>query len=553
MSVMCLVFDKERKYYSLLADIFDITGHKLLVAFSEDKAKELLKVSNPSIIILTKQDINFWLELLKEGLYIYPFVFVRDYEEGESLKGYGLGEENFIVLPFNPLELLSKVLGLSKNPSTGFNAILKLIRDNLSAVARYNYQEGVCEIYISKGIVKGSTCSPDVIRRIIAEGRAPELSPYYDMGSHVKYLFKNNAEFISLLFERELITQKEVEEPTTPEVIEVASYTDLSQPMELGVNFYWVGHARKDSLFHRNSYLCIYEKDDIKVPILINPGSVEDYPHVRAKIEQIVGTIDALKAVVLFGSFADELYSIVRFLQANKRLFILTSIPIALQLSFMGVPMNRIRVFESLPNHTLRLATGDTLRFIPVNGFKDHFFVFDEGNLRVFTGRLFSSLSLYEEFNPIGQAEIENVEIYLKSNHLCKEYAEALIKNLSPHTECIFPSLGNPVRDIEGVKALLRKIFEKPQETVDNSKLIQACEEVISELEASYDEKAKEVLMELSQYVYIEDGKVADTLIEASYLPKLILSLMLTKGVKATLIKEALRKFYKIGVAVPTI
>ncbi|RMH05673.1 MAG: DNA-binding response regulator, partial [Aquificota bacterium] len=269
MGVMCLILDKERRYHSLLADIFNITGHKLLVAFDEGKVKELLKISNPEIIILPRQDLDFWLELLKEGAYLYPFVLVKDYEEGESLITYGLGEENFIVLPFNPLELLSKIVGLSKNPSKGFNALLKLMRDSLSAVVKYYHQEGVCDVYVSKGVVKGSTCDPKVLREAIAEGKAPEMEPYYDMGSEVKHLFKNNSDFITLLFEREQIPQiLPVEVSRLWESPSYVKEIDLSKPVELAPNLYWVGHAKEESLFQRNSYLCIYEKGNIKVPVL---------------------------------------------------------------------------------------------------------------------------------------------------------------------------------------------------------------------------------------------------------------------------------------------
>jgi hypothetical protein len=42
-----LLFDKEKKLYPIFGDILDITGHKLLVALDEKKAKDLLKAVSP--------------------------------------------------------------------------------------------------------------------------------------------------------------------------------------------------------------------------------------------------------------------------------------------------------------------------------------------------------------------------------------------------------------------------------------------------------------------------------------------------------------------------
>ncbi|MDT7911143.1 MAG: hypothetical protein RQ827_03320, partial [Thermocrinis sp.] len=65
-----LLFDKEKKLYPIFGDILDITGHKLLVALDEKKAKDLLKAVPPDFLILRWKDRDFFRELLKEGYFV---------------------------------------------------------------------------------------------------------------------------------------------------------------------------------------------------------------------------------------------------------------------------------------------------------------------------------------------------------------------------------------------------------------------------------------------------------------------------------------------------
>jgi hypothetical protein len=47
-----LLFDKEKRFYPIFGDILDITGHKLMVALDEKKAKDLLKAVPLDFLIL---------------------------------------------------------------------------------------------------------------------------------------------------------------------------------------------------------------------------------------------------------------------------------------------------------------------------------------------------------------------------------------------------------------------------------------------------------------------------------------------------------------------
>ena len=94
MGVLCLLLDKRKQYFPLLVDIFNVTGHKLLVALEEEKAFEFLRVSSPEVLLLSIEDMDFWFKVLKSGKYITPIFFIDRYEEADKLKEDGLRDVN---------------------------------------------------------------------------------------------------------------------------------------------------------------------------------------------------------------------------------------------------------------------------------------------------------------------------------------------------------------------------------------------------------------------------------------------------------------------------
>ncbi|WP_205006374.1 hypothetical protein, partial [Escherichia coli] len=103
------------------------------------------------------------------------------------------------------------------------------------------------------------------------------------------YTYKNTWDFFS-----KILSYEEEKVVGTISVKEVYTPIDLSQPIRLEENFYWVGSENKRSLFQKNVYLRIFEKDNISIPLLINIGGFQDYPIIRLKIEQIIGSMDII-------------------------------------------------------------------------------------------------------------------------------------------------------------------------------------------------------------------------------------------------------------------
>lgn len=565
MGVLCLLLDKKKQYFPLLADIFNVTGHKLLIALEEEKAFEFLNVSSPEVLLLPIEDLNFWFKVLKTGKYLLPIFFVEEYEEAQKLKRYGLREVNYIVLPFNPMELLTKIVNISKETYEQahldylgpINLLFRFVRSGATLCLSIEGKERVCTLYISQGSIKGSTCDVVRLTELIAEEGKVKLEPYRE--GEPPYTFNDNWAFISSVIygyvPEAVATKPKAEETPLPEEkqppLEYA--IDLSQPIELKEGFYWVGVEDSKGLLQKNSYLRIYEKDSIKVPILINVGTPKDYALIRTKVEQIVSTVDAVKGLILLGSGVDEASGVVNFLQSNQRAFVITSLSIAQKLKALGIPMSRIRTIESFPGGRLRLATGHTLKFIPTPFLPEagSFVVLEEGKGYLFTGKFLSSLRSIEEFNPFMDTEVEDVFLYTGLNIPSKDILTSALKRIkSEGVLFVYPMFGNPILSEHTLKETFERLSSIPSNfyEFDRDVVLDICEGLLKLLKDSPEtNEVKSFFEDLNQFVYMEDTKIYQVLVDVEMLPSLMLGLMLTKGVDPSIIKETIRRFYLAG------
>ncbi len=566
MGVFCMLLDKKKQYFSLLADIFNITGHKLLIAFDEEKALELLKVSEPEVIIMPEEDIDFWFKLLELGKYIMPILFVESYEEAEKLLKYGLKEVNYEVLPFNPIELLTKVVSLSKDPQDTaslsrlgpMNLLIKLLRKGITSALIIEGEGKACGIYIYKGIIEGCSCRMEDLSDLFSKDVKIKLDIYQKEKAVINYKYKDNWEFFSSLVygytPKPSISQPALGVERVPPTKPVL---DLSQSIEISHGLFWVGSPQRYGLIQRNAYLRIYERDNIKVPVLINIGTVQDYVLIRSKLEQVVGTIEAVKAVVVLSSGVDDCSGIVNFLQSNQKAFVITSLSIAQRLRTLGIPQARIRTFETFPNKRLRLATGDVLRFLslPFLPEKGSFAVLEESTGFLFTGSFLSSFCTYEELNPLEDVDTEDVLVYANLIIPSQDLLNRSLKRINrEEINTILPMFGNPIHS----KDRIREIFDKLEigilvvpEVRDSQVFLEACNSLLTFLKNNLEAQEFQSLLEgLGSFVYMEDNKIVEPFVDPEDIPSLILSLMYAKDTNPAVIKKAINYLHTAGISI---
>ncbi|MFN3598482.1 MAG: hypothetical protein ACK4VK_01920 [Aquificaceae bacterium] len=552
MGVLCLLLDKEEKYLHLLSDLFKVTGHELLIALNEEEALEFLKIHSPDIVLMPLEDIDFWIRILEEENYLPPIFLVEKPEGFESFKKFGFTDMNCISLPLNPIELFSNIVHLSRSIAKNYkldrlgfvNILIKLLKSKKSLILSLESKEKTCDLYILNGSIKGSNCDKKEILWFVENKASVQLKAYKDLNP--QYVFENNWDFFSMFMIeplKRLITKGIYSENI-----------DLKQPIELKEGFYWIGVESKKGLFQKNVYLRIYEKGDIKIPILINIGTLRDYPTIKSKLDKVVGSVDMIKGIILLGSEIDEASGIFGFLRTNSTASVITSMSIANRLRNSGVSQNRIRTIEALPGGRLKLATEENLKFIPIPflpGVGD-FMVLEEGKGYLFTGRFLSSLCSIEEFNPCKEADEEDVVFYASLNMPSQNLISTLLKKVeSEKISSVYPMFGNPVFSKNALKEIFEKLGEisKSSPQIKKGIILEICENILISLE-EYPEKAeiKPFLEEFNKFVYLESGKIMQSFIGIKDLPNLIVNLMLSMDINPRFVKDVIKKLYRAGV-----
>jgi hypothetical protein len=567
-----LLFDKEKRFYPIFGDILDITGHKLIVALDEKKAKDLLKAGLPDFLILRWKDIDFFWEILKEGYFVVPIFLVEDYQQAEELRKFGFSDFNMLILPFNPLEFLNKSAKLYRAlenlhdiPSDLgiMNLFISLLSRNTSTGVFLNAEGLTCELYLKAGAVKGFSCSPEHFKEIIkSDNVSVKLLPYAEEAKLITY-FKNNAEFFSMLLE-----EVQPQPPTAyPEAVQETALQKVheeiqpSAPSMLSVEegLFLINSLNPEGLLQRNMYLRVYEKGDSYVSLLFNVLPYHRFSIVRDEIEKAVGKLENLRALILMDLLSEDTQSILNLLNLAPKLYVITSLPIALSLIGLGVPERRIKLVESFPNGLLSLGTGDVLRFIktPFLPEKGSFVVFEEKTKTLFSSKLFSSYCLPEEYSADKTAKIERVILYHRLNFPGIENAISLTQIRLLNPSVIRPAFGNPI--LEGVDEVIERVFKQKYtfnlaNLEDETLILGLLSSILFEMEKRIPKEKYELILDgLSEYVDVKAGTISKSFVDIRKLPELFIYTLHSAKVPPVVLLLTLERFLEAEIPVFTI
>ncbi len=562
MAIKFLLLDKERKFYSVFGDVLDITGHKLMVAFDEAKAVELLNVLSPDFLILNFKDINFFWDITKKGKFLLPIFLVEDYEQVEAIKQLGFSDFNILMLPFNPLEFLNKTakfLRLSKSIKdtvpTNFgitNIILSLLSKQAYVSLLLQKENRVCEVFLKDGFVKGLSCTPAEFMEIIKmEDVSVSLFPYGSEANLNTY-FKSNEEFFSMFTL-----------PSLEEVQEVAQEVRLKIEgpgiFSISDGLFLLSFIDKNGLLQKNVYLRIYERDGLRIPMLFNLVPSQQFLTLKERVESFLGGLEHLRGLILMDLLPEDVQSIINLLSANPKLYIITSLPIALSLISLGVPEKRMKLIESLVDDTLNLGTGDTLRFVKVPFLPDKgsFVVFEENTKILFSSKLFSSYCLPEEYSPNSTAKEKMIMLYHSVNFPTLENSVSLARVRLFNPTAIRPAFGNPI--LENVDELIDKIskhrvFFNQANLEDEPLILGLVNSILFEVKEEFSKEKYESLLDiLSEYAEVENGVVSKIFVDVRRFPELFFYILLSAKPTPKLLLSALYKFVKADIPLFTI
>ena len=559
-----LLFDKERKFYPVFGDILDITGHKLMVALDKKRTKDLLKAYSPDFLILRWKDLDLFWELIKEGYFVVPIFLVEDHQQAEELRKFGFSDFNILILPFNPLEFLNKSAKLYRALESLYDSVpsdlgmmnlfIYLLSRNTSTGVFLSADGLSCEVYLKAGAVKGLSCSPEHFKEIIkSDNVSVKFLPYTEEAKLTTY-FKNNAEFFSMLLE-------EVQPQPSTAYSEVVQETQPSAPSMLSLEegLFLINSLDPEGLLQRNMYLRIYEKGDSYVSLLFNVLPYDRFSIARDEIEKAVGKLENLRALILMDLLPEDTQSILNLLNLAPKLYIITSLPIALGLIGLGVPERRIKLVESFPDGLLSLVTGDVLRFIktPFLPEKGSFVVFEEKTKTLFSSKLFSSYCLSEEYSVDKTAKIERVILYHRLNFSGIENAVSLAQIRLLNPSVIRPAFGNPI--LEGVDEVIERISKQKNtfnlaNLEDETLVLGLLSSILFEMEKRIPkEKYELILDELSEYVDVRAGAISNSFVDVKKLPELFIYTLHSAKVPPTVLLLTLERFLEAEIPVFTI
>jgi len=568
-----LLFDKEKKLYPIFGDILDITGHKLMVALDEKKAKDLLKAVSPDFLILRWKDIDLFGEILKEGYFVVPMFLVEDYQQAEGLKKVGFSDFNILILPFNPLEFLNKSAKLYRTLESLYdnvpsdlgmmNLFINFLSRNTSTGIFLHAEGPACEVYLKAGAVKGLSCSPENFKEIIkSDNVSVKLLPYTEEAKLITY-FKNNADFFSMLLE-----EVQAQPPTAyPEVVQETVLQEVHKEVQpsvpsmlpVGEGLFLINFLDTEGLLQRNMYLRIYEKGDSHVSLLFNVLPYHRFSTARDEIEKAVVRMENLRALVLMDLLPEDTQSILNLLNLASKLYVITSLPIALSLIGLGVPERRIKLVESFPDGLLNLGAGDVLRFIktPFLPEKGSFVVFEEKTKTLFSSKLFSSYCLPEEYSVNKTAKIERIMLYHRLNFSGIENSISLAQIRLLNPSVIRPAFGNPI--LEGVDEVIERISKQKNtfnlaNLEDETLILGLLSSILFEMEKRIPEEKYELILDgLSEYVDVKAGTISKSFVDIKKLPELFIYTLHSAKVPPVVLLLTLERFLDAEIPVFTI
>ncbi|WP_448587193.1 hypothetical protein [Thermocrinis sp.] len=563
IAIKFLLLDKEEKLYPIFGDILDITGHKLMVALDEAKALDLLNMPSPDLLIIKWENMDFLFSILKDDKFILPIFLVEDYQQVEEIKKLGFSDLNILVLPFNPMEFLSKSFKLYTlrtdkmqvdSPNLGImNVIIHLLSKNVSTEIELSYDDRVCKVYLKDGFVRGLSCSPEEFFEMLnAEDVQIHILPYEE--EKLSTYFRKNEEFFSLLTTGTFV---KVPETYTEGLFQLSTTKHGLTP--IGETLYLISAVDQESLLQRNAYLRLYHKSDLRIPMLFNLVPSQQFSVLKDSIEGVLGGIEHLKGLILMDLLPEDTQSLFNLLSLSPRLYLITSFPIALSLISLGVPERRIKLVESFPEGLLSLGTGDTLRFVktPFLPDKGSFVALDDSTKILFSSKLFSSYCLPEDYSPTKTANINMVLLYHSLNFSGFENLSALsiIKLFAP--TAIRPAFGNPI--LENVdefidRFLKHKVSFNQANLEDEPLVLGLVSGILFEVEREMPkEKYESLLDSLSEYADVKNGVVSKIFVDTRRFPELFLYALHSTKPTPKVLLSALYKFVKAEIPVFTI
>ncbi|WP_457601497.1 oxygen-binding di-iron domain-containing protein [Hydrogenivirga sp.] len=542
MAIKALLLDRDREVFPLLGDIFNVTGHKLLIATNEDMFKDLVNSTDLDVVIVNHTDVKSWLSSWKEGNIPLPFFLLDREEEELRFRNIGFSDLNYIKKPFNPLELLNKLNYLYRlkaeedSQQLGLiNTVIKLSNEReskLVEVSNSNY----CAIAVEEGRVLGMDCTVEELKTIL-ESEDPKVRVKDFERIKFEQKFGDTFDFVKTLIERTKPVQVVI---TAGE----RALEEVKPVEEIDEGIYRVSRFSSVPVLLKNVYLRIYEGKGRRAAFLINVGSLDEWSGVRNLVEDTLLNLEELDAVILLTGELSSIYNSFILSEHKFNTRFITDYSVKRELAESGCKSGRIRTFADFPSYTVTIATGHKLRFIPVNFSPSlgGFCLYEEDTGYLFTPELFSSF-----FNEQSKDITEEVRLYHRIfmpsggilNSLMGRFNDVRVRKVLPRYGLSYGEFEEVREKLSGLRAGMD--FSNVS-SID--KALEIMNEVVSFVMDSEEKSVSDKFIEeVGRFATVEAGVVTDIYVDPPFTVELLLNaLILVPGIKPSTVVGVLSR-----------
>ncbi len=237
-----------------------------------------------------------------------------------------------------------------------------------------------------------------------------------------------------------------------------------SNPIKIGDKVYWVG-ALFEKRLEINIYLRIYEGNDKKVFMLIDPGPPSAFDILRENLNELNINPTKIQFIYLNHQDPDVSTNSMYFLKYNPKIKVICTEDTWRLVSFLGFSSKNFQDIDRFKSKRAQLSTGHTIRFIPTPfcHFRGASMLYDEESRILFSGDLLGGITqtsdlFANEENWHGIRAFH--QLYMPSQNALRNALDQ-IRKLKPKPLLIAPQHGALIQG-DLIDTFIDKLYDLP-------------------------------------------------------------------------------------------
>jgi CheY-like chemotaxis protein len=448
-----LLVEDETSILFSVQRILELSGdYEVITAANGKTAINKLVEVIPDLIIsdiaMPEMDgIDFCKHVRKsEATRSIPFIFLTAKKE-RILEGIQTGSDDYIVKPFKVDELLVKIKSIFQRIESRREEALV----QKGSLSDYNLDE-ILELCMKDAFSGELDLKNDDEEGII----------YLEKGEISRIRLSDHDEDEALDFLRKWNKGSFVLRPKTIEIkskrkSHLKGYRnkliDLSLPVEIAKDTWWVGRRNQDSLLQTNVYLRQFKSGQKLINYLFNPGPISDYSVISQKLDAILEEESAIHVYNLNQQDSYVTQNVQFIKKSNPKAICVTTEGNWRLLAANDINEKNVKYVNKMKDWRVRLATQHELVYIsaPFCPARSTFLTYDFETRVLFCGELFSGIldrDNYSSFWMEGE-QIDGIlayhQLHMPASNAIR-YVIQLIRQLDPFPLLIAPLYGNIIR-----------------------------------------------------------------------------------------------------------